>query len=57
MMGLLGEMQDLGVDCDYIGPGYRINVTGFYVLFYKRSENGVAVVRIQHKNIDFETNL
>ena len=56
-MGLLGETKDLDADCDNIGPGWRINVTGSYVLFYKRSENGVAVVGILHKNIDFETNL
>lgn len=46
-----------GRACDDVRAGYRKYAVGAHVLFYKRTQDGVDVVRILHQRMDFERHL
>jgi len=46
-----------GRPCDDIRPGYSKFAVGSHVLFYRRIETGVDVVRILHQRMDFDRHL
>jgi toxin ParE1/3/4 len=46
-----------GRACDDIRDGYYKASVGSHVLFYRRIENGVDVVRILHQKMDFNRHL
>jgi toxin ParE1/3/4 len=43
--------------CDHIRSGYFKYATGSHVLFFRRHEGGILVVRILHQSMDFERHL
>ena len=43
--------------CDDIRPGYFKYAAGSHVLFFRRHESGIAVIRILHQSMDFERHL
>jgi toxin ParE1/3/4 len=46
-----------GRPCDDIRPAYSKFAVGSHVLFYRRTPNGVDVVRILHQRMDFDRHL
>lgn len=46
-----------GRACDDIRPGYSRFTVGSHVLFYRRAESGIDVVRILHQRMDFDRHL
>jgi toxin ParE1/3/4 len=48
---------ELGRSCDEIRTGYKKFPAGSHVLFFRRTEGGVDVVRILHRNMDFDRHL
>lgn len=47
----------LGKSCDEVRAGYRRYPAGMHLLFYKLSSEGVDVIRILHRRMDFERHL
>jgi toxin ParE1/3/4 len=43
--------------CDEIRPGYRKYPAGSHVLFYRLLPDGIDIVRILHRRMDFERHL
>jgi len=43
--------------CDHIRSGYFKYSAGSHVLFFRRHESGIVVVRILHQSMDFERHL
>lgn len=43
--------------CDHIRSGYFKYAAGSHMLFFKRHERGIVVVRILHQSRDFERHL
>jgi len=43
--------------CDHLRSGYFSYSAGSHVLFFKRHERGIVVVRILHQSMDFERHL
>jgi len=43
--------------CDHIRSGYFKYAAGSHVLFFKRHESGIVVVRVLHQSMDFERHL
>ncbi len=43
--------------CDHIRAGYYKYSAGSHVLFFRRHESGIVVVRILHQSMDFELHL
>ena len=43
--------------CDDIRRGYFKHAAGSHVLFFRRDESGIVVVRILHRSMDFERHL
>jgi toxin ParE1/3/4 len=63
-IGLLhGAMQIAAAEprrwrsCENIRSGYFKYAARSHVLFFRRHERGIAVVRILHQSMDFERNL
>jgi toxin ParE1/3/4 len=50
----LADSPDLGGTCDEIRIGYRRFYQGKHVIFYRKVENGIVIVRILHERMDFE---
>ena len=46
-----------GRACDDIRPGYRKFSVGSHVIFYRRLDSAVDVIRILHQRRDFERHL
>ncbi len=46
-----------GQSCDDIRPGYFKYAVGSHLLFYRLIPDGVDIVRILHKRMDFERHL
>jgi toxin ParE1/3/4 len=42
---------------DYIRPGHSSFAVGSHLLFYRRTESGIDVVRILHQRMDFDRHL
>jgi toxin ParE1/3/4 len=47
----------LGRSCDHIREGYRKYPAGSHVLFYRLTDDVVDVVRILHRQMDFDRHL
>ena len=43
--------------CDHIRSGYFKYSAGSHVLFFRRHESGIVVIRILHQSMDFERHL
>jgi toxin ParE1/3/4 len=43
--------------CDHIRSGYFKYSAGSHVLFFRRNESGIVVIRILHQSMDFERHL
>jgi hypothetical protein len=43
--------------CDHIRSGYFKYSAGSHVLFFRRRESGIVVIRILHQSMDFERHL
>jgi toxin ParE1/3/4 len=60
---LYGAMQIVAVEprrwrsCEHIRSGYFKYSVGSHVLFFRRHESGVVVIRILHQSMDFERHL
>jgi toxin ParE1/3/4 len=50
---MLVEFPDLGRDASDIRPGYRKIESASHSVFYKRTEDGVLIVRVLHQRMDF----
>ena len=46
-----------GRPCDDIRPGYLKFAVGTHMLFYRRVQNDIDVVRILHQRMDFDQHL
>jgi toxin ParE1/3/4 len=46
-----------GRRCDEIRPGYRKHPAGSHVLFYRLLPDGIDIVRILHRRMDFDRHL
>jgi len=46
-----------GRPCDVIRAGYKKYYAGSHVLFFRLTGNGIDVIRILHRNMDFERHL
>lgn len=52
---ILSSAPLTGKACDFIKKGYRKFPQGSHIIFYRmKSENIIEVVRIIHKNMDFD---
>jgi toxin ParE1/3/4 len=47
----------LGASCDYIRTGYRKSPVGSHMLFYRIVDDGIDVVRVLHRRMDFGRHL
>ena len=48
---------DAGRPCDDIRPGYRRISAGAHVLFFRRVDDQVIIMRVLHGRMDFERHL
>ncbi|MBW8882150.1 MAG: type II toxin-antitoxin system RelE/ParE family toxin [Asticcacaulis sp.] len=53
----LADGNRIGISADDIRSGYWKHWTGSHVIFYRRTQNGVDVVRILHQNMDVNAHL
>ena len=52
---LLGTNPEIGIECNHIREGYRKFPQGSHIVFYKSgTDSNIFVVRILHKNMDYE---
>jgi toxin ParE1/3/4 len=56
-MALIGDDPLRGRACDHIRAGYRRYAVGAHVLFYRTRKDGVEIIRILHRRMDFERHL
>jgi toxin ParE1/3/4 len=56
-MALIAVDPSRGRACDDVREGYRKYSVGAHVLFYQTQRNGVEVIRILHRRMDFERHL
>jgi toxin ParE1/3/4 len=54
---LLAETPVRGRSCDHIRKGYRKYPVGSHILFYRSVSHGIDVVRILHRQMDFDRHL
>lgn len=54
---LLDANPEMGARADEIRPCYRRFAHQSHVIFYRRTEPGIFVIRILHKRMDIENNL
>lgn len=54
---MLAEFPDLGRDAGRIRPGYRKIETASHSVFYRKTQDGVLIVRILHQSMDFGSHL
>lgn len=54
---MLAEFPDLGRDASHIRPSYRKIETASHSVFYRKTKNGVLIVRVLHQRMDFERHL
>jgi toxin ParE1/3/4 len=48
----VADMPGIGRACDHIRPGYFRIEEGRHVLFFKRDERGILIVRVLHDTMD-----
>jgi toxin ParE1/3/4 len=49
---MLVTHPELGVSCPEIRDGYHKSRSGAHILFYRRTNHGIDIVRILHKRMD-----
>lgn len=54
---LLCERPELGRSIDRIRAGYRRYEYGRHVIFYRRAENDIEIVRVLHDRMNFRRRL
>ena len=54
---MLAEFPDLGRDARHIRPGYRSMETASHSIFYRKTGDGVLIVRVLHQRMDFTRHL
>lgn len=54
---LVAADPDQGRRCDEIRPGYRKHPAGSHILFYRLLPDGIDILRILHRRMDFERHL
>jgi toxin ParE1/3/4 len=54
---MLVEFPDLGRDASDIRPGYRKIETASHSIFYRKTGDGVLIVRVLHQRMDFGRHL
>jgi toxin ParE1/3/4 len=54
---LVAKAPSRGRPCDDIRPGYSKFTVGSHVLFYRLTDEGIDVVRILHRRMDFDRHL
>jgi toxin ParE1/3/4 len=54
---LITENPDLGRNCDHVRQGYQKYPVGSHVLFYRQIQDMIDVVRILHRQMDFDRHL
>jgi toxin ParE1/3/4 len=50
----LAMQPSLGRSCEEIRDGYRKFHSGSHVLFYRRVEGGIEIIRILHERMDID---
>ncbi len=55
--GRLAEFPELGRDAGHIRPGYRVMEAASHSVFYRRTDDGVLIMRVLHQHMDFERHL
>ncbi|TWB20854.1 toxin ParE1/3/4 [Nitrospirillum amazonense] len=53
LFGRLVTLPDLGRDAGGIRPGYLRIESGSHVVFYRKTANGILIVRVLHAHMDF----
>lgn len=53
----VAEAPGLGRPCDDIRTGYRKYPAGSHVVFFKVTDAAIEVIRILHRNMDFDRHL
>jgi toxin ParE1/3/4 len=53
----LAEFPEMGADADFIRSGSRRMNAGSHVVFYRRTEAGILILRVLHQNMDFTLHL
>jgi toxin ParE1/3/4 len=54
---LIADQPQLARSCDEIRPGYFRFPAGSHIVFFRRSVDGIAVVRVLHARMDHERQL
>lgn len=55
---LLSSQPEMGSDVSDIKPAYRKHTLGSHVIFYRAgTESIIVIIRVLHKNMDFEQHL
>ncbi|MGA9796217.1 MAG: type II toxin-antitoxin system RelE/ParE family toxin [Rhizomicrobium sp.] len=54
---LIGDRPGIGRSCDEIRQGYFKFPVGSHVMFYKKAQMHITVVRIVHRRMDFDSHL
>lgn len=54
---LVAGKPDIAHSCDHIRPGYWKYRAGSHVLFFRRTDGGIDIIRILHNGMDFEQHL
>ncbi len=52
---VLTQSPKIGTSCDYISSGLQKYNSGSHVIFYRLVSVGIDIVRVLHKNMDFES--
>lgn len=50
----LAAYPALGVACDFIRAGYRKHPVGSHVIYFRKIEDSIVVIRILHKRMDVD---
>ena len=53
----LADFPDLGIPCDQIRAGYRKLQVNRHLIFYRRNDRSIEVVRVLHQAMDVEGHL
>ena len=56
-IAIVANRPSLGKECTEVRPGYRIYPSGSHVLFYRKTSEGINVVRILHEQMDYQRHI
>lgn len=48
----VSRQPELGVNCNYIKPGYRKYHAGKHLIFYRQKNHFIEIIRILHDSMD-----